>query len=349
MATPIIVDGNALVVRSLWGGLKDEIRYGLPFTSGIYGSLNTLGVIVEHHLVEAGQIVAFFDHLPPPRRLRLLPDYKRGRRDHWPRAYREKVGAEPEDDSDAGDLGVFESVEQRVAAMAQIGQVYELLPLLGVTTLCYREREADDGVAAAARVFVRRGVQPVIVTGDHDLWQSIAWGARVWDLGKSRVVEAGNFHEAAGCAPDAYTLFRALTGDASDRIRGADGFGHKRAAALLERAHWHVRLMREPRQQLRELCRFLRDQEELSRAEIQLVADRKRLDRVIRAIDLRASFGPTPGLERRLAARLPVDSPGFVRTCRALGLEGSGRRLVRPFETAQKRRDRKKSKRRPPV
>lgn len=339
MSTPLIVDGNALVVRSLWGGLKDEIKHGLPFTSGIYGTLNTLGILVEHHAIEAGQIVAFFDHVPPPHRVRLLPDYKQGRREHWPRAYREKVGVEF--DTEEEDLGVFESVEQRMAAFAQLGQVYNLLPLLGITTLCYREREADDGVAACARVFLKRGVRPVLVTGDHDLWQTIGWGARVWDLGQTRMVDSANFVTRAKCATDTYTLFRALTGDASDRIRGAEGFGPKRASELLDRAHWHVRIVREPREQLRELCRFLREQPKLSKAEKQLLKDRKRLDRVIRAIDLRDSFGRTRGLEKRLEARLPVREQDFIRACRELGLGGAGRRLVRPFLAAQALRDKK--------
>lgn len=344
MATPLIVDGNALVVRSLWGGLKDEIKLGLPFTAGIYGTLNTLGNIAEHHEVQAGQIVAFFDHVPPPRRVRLLPDYKRGRREHWPVKFREKVGIEF-DDAEEEDLGVFESVEQRVAAFAQVGQVYKLLPLLGITTLCYREREADDGVAAAARVFLERGKRPMIVTGDHDLWQTIGWGARVWDLGKGHLIEASNFVQHAGCSTDTYTLFRALTGDASDRIKGAHGLGPKRAFELLERAHWHVRLMREPREQLRELCRFLRKESERSKAEQALVDDRARLDRVLRAIDLRKSFGPTRGLEARLEERPEIQEREFIRACRALGLGGAGRRLMRPFLAAQTLRDREKSRR----
>lgn len=337
MATTIILDGNALVVRSLWGGVRDEIKNGLPFTSGIHGSINTLARIVQHHEVRARRIIAFFDHTPPLRRVRLLPDYKRGRRQHWIDEYRTRLKLPREREDEDDDLGIFESVEQRVAALAQVRQVYALLPLLGITTLCYREREADDGVAAAVQVIAAEGGAPLVVTGDHDLWQCVAMGARVWDLANPRIIHAGNFVMHAKTATDTYVLFRALVGDASDRIVGVHGLGPVLTSKLLSDAGWDVRLVNGPRAQLRSLCRYLKRKRKRSTAESRLIEERERIDRVIRAIDLRTSFGPLDGLTRRLAEPTEIQSQAFLRACRELGVLRSTGPLLNVFQRVARR------------
>lgn len=325
MADTLLIDGNALVTRAIMGAAREEVDLGLPFRGGVDYAFQTLAAIMTHHKLKPGRLVAFFDHSTPPRRLRLIPDYKS----------REK------------DLGIFESEEQRAAAMSQIDIVYRLMPLLGITTLCHREREADDGLAAAARVFIDRGESPIIVTGDKDLWQCVTWGARVWDLNKFELIHAGNFHPHTNVAPDTFLLWKGLVGDPSDNIKGALGFGKKTASALLEEAHWYVRATRGGHAQFEELIRFLRDERGIlkrkpwSKAERQLIKDRKRIRRELRGIDLHDSFGPTKGLERRLKERPPVQGLAFVRACRKQGLKGVMPMFARPFERAAVRRDRK--------
>lgn len=319
MPDTLLIDGNALVTRSIMGAAREEIDLGIPFKGGIYGALNTLSSILTHHKLKPGHLVAFFDHSTPPRRLRLIPDYKQ----------------RPE------DLGIFESDDQRAEAMTQIDAVYRLLPLLGVTTLCYREREADDGLAAAAQILIKREVYPIIVTGDKDLWQTIAWGARVWDLNKFELLDAGNISLRTQVASDLFLLWKALVGDPSDNIKGAPGCGKKRAADLIEEAHWHVRLMRDPNDQLRELIRYVRKKKDRAAFEDALLKARKRVRRELRGIDLRASFGPTRGLKRRLRERPAVQPLQFIRACRREGVKGLLPTFTRPFERAAARRDRK--------
>ena len=313
---PVYVDGNALAVRCIYGSVREEITNALPFTGGIYSTINTLASILQHHRVHAGVVAAFFDHDPPPWRVKLLPGYKSARREVET---------------------MFESEEQRLAVFAQIGQVFRLLPLLGVVSLCHREREADDGVAAATRVSLARREVPLVVTSDRDLWQVVSWGARVWDLKTGEIIDAANFFQFAGCSPDTYLLFKALVGDASDNITGAHGLGPVRAAELLERAHWDVRLAREPLDQLKSLCRFIRDQEKPSKAALGVIRDRKRLARVIRGIDLRASFGRRRALAARLASPPPVRGVEFGRACARLGIRGAHPHLTRPYAQARGR------------
>jgi len=306
----VIVDGNALAVRCIYGSVRDEIRNALPFTGGVYGTFNMLASVLQHHRVRAVRVAAFFDHDPPPWRVKLLPGYKSKRRE---------------------TETMFETDEQRLAAFAQVKRVYQLLPLLGVASLCYREREADDGVAAAVRVCLERGERPLVVTSDRDLWQVVAWGARVWDIRTNQIIDASNFLAVAGCSPDTYLLYKALLGDASDNIEGARGLGPVKATALLERAHWDVRVHREPLVQLDALCRFVRAQENPSKPERALLRSRKRLRRVMRGIDLRDSFGSVRGLAERLECLPPARPLEFARECARLGIRGVHPRMTRPY------------------
>ena len=310
------MDGNALVVRCIYGSVREEIRNALPFTGGVYGTVNMLASVLQHHRVRPSRVVVFFDHDPPPWRVKLLPGYKAKRRE---------------------TETLFETDEQRLAAFAQIKMVYRLLPLLGVTSLCYRQREADDGVAAAVRVCLAKGETPLVVTSDRDLWQVVAWGARVWDIRTNQIIDASNFLSIARCSTDTYVLFKALVGDASDNIEGAHGLGPVKAAALLERAHWDVRTHRKPSAQLDALCRFIRAQENPSKAERALLRSRKRLRRVLRGIDLRASFGPVRGLTERLEHPSPADPLEFARACARLGIRGVHPRLTRPYVNLHKK------------
>lgn len=310
MADAVIVDGNALTVRCIYGSVREEIRNALPFTGGVYGTFNMLASVLQHHRVRPARVAVFFDHDPPPWRVKLLPGYKSKRREVET---------------------LFETDEQRLAAFSQVQTVYRLLPLLGVASLCYREREADDGVAAAVQVCVQRGETPLVVTSDRDLWQLVARGARIWDIRLNQIIDASNFLSVAGCSTDTYLLFKALVGDASDNIEGAHGLGPVKAAALLERAHWDVRVHRDPLAQLDALCRFVRAQENPSKAERALLRSRKRLRRVLRGIDLRASFGSVRGLEERLEQLPPAKPLEFARECARLGIRGVHPRLTRPY------------------
>ena len=320
---PILVDSNSVIVRCVMASAADEIAHDLPFTGGVYGSLNTLSNLLGEREVDAGRIVACFDHSPPARRYRLIPGYKQKPKDRpgevpWP----------------------FESEMQKMDAFAQTFRVRDALQTLGVTCLCYRQREADDVLAAAARIYTERGERPIIVTSDHDMWQTVGWGARVWDLTNKEMVDAGNFVSLTGVPTDMFLLHKALLGDTSDHIEGVRGMGKTTIPKLFERAHWHIRVVREPREQLAELCEFLGRLPKRTKAESSILRERRRIERVLQGIDLRTSFGPTDGLEARLDEEPPaVDWKAFCRVCKAAGLLailGAHTRYTRPFQRAAK-------------
>jgi DNA polymerase-1 len=97
--------------------------------------------------------------------------------------------------------------------------------------------EADDFMAAAARAETARGGHSLIVTTDRDAYQVVsdsvtvlAPRAGIRDLvriGPEQVVER------FGVLPEQVPDYKALAGDASDRIPGARGIGPKAAASLL--------------------------------------------------------------------------------------------------------------------
>ena len=321
MADPILIDGNSVAVRCIMAAAVDEVEHDLPFNGGIHGTLNLLSSMLNARSVNAGRIIACFDHSPPPRRFRLIPGYKE----------------KPDPDKVSWP---FETKEQKTEAFEQLDQIKAALQTLGVTCLCYKQREADDTLAALARIYLDRGERPIIVTSDKDMWQTIGWGARVWDLTQKELIDASNFCQRATVSTDLFLLYKALFGDSSDKIQGVRGMGKKTIPKLFERAHWDTRVSSEPREQLAALCAFLGTQLKRSKAEANILRDRRRIERVLQGIDLRTSFGPTAALVARLDEDPPkADWRVFCRVFKNAGLGallGSHSRYTIPFARAAK-------------
>src|ERR1700682_6163560 len=97
--------------------------------------------------------------------------------------------------------------------------------------------EADDFMAGAAIAETKRGGHSLLLTTDRDAYQLVSSSvtvlaprAGVRDLmriGPEQVVER------MGVLPEQVPDFKALAGDASDKIPGAKGIGPKPASALL--------------------------------------------------------------------------------------------------------------------
>lgn len=308
-------------MRCIMASVHEELRLDLPFTGGVYGAVNTLRRILDAPGVRADLVVIGWDDAPPPRRCRLVPGYKQDR---------------PEKKRD-----LFPSPEVQEQALAQIWTAYEAFEQLGCVNLRYRKREGDDCIAAAAQELLAQDRRPLVVTGDHDLWQMVQWGARVWDLGEDEIVDASNFVHRTGVSTDTFVLFKALIGDTSDNIKGVHGLGPKKAAALLERAHWWVRLRREPLDQLGALCQYIGGLPNRGRVDARVLTERRRLENVIRAIDLREGFGPRDSVSLGIQTPPEGDLWGFLRLAKRHGLQGivdDHARFTRPFLDARDRR-----------
>ncbi len=211
--TTVLIDSNNLIRRAIHASALDDLQAGGMFTGGIYGAWNSLSAFLRSGMdAHVGRIVAFFDCGIPPQRLKLIPEYKAKRQEN-----RDKL---PE-----------EEVER---AYGQIHYTRVVFEHLGIICLAYKNREADDCIAAATQVLTQCQQPVVVVSGDKDLRQCVHLGARVWDLNNSRMIDAENFEDIHGVDPAIFLLYRTLVGDPSDGIAGATGCGHKRAMQVID-------------------------------------------------------------------------------------------------------------------
>ncbi len=120
--------------------------------------------------------------------------------------------------------------------LAQFPLLEDALRALGVTVWAMVDQEADDGMAAGARVAGEdpRVEQVLICTPDKDLGQSVV-GDRIvqFDRRKSEVRDAEGVREKFGVPPESIPDYLGLVGDTADGFPGLPGWGAKSAGAVL--------------------------------------------------------------------------------------------------------------------
>ena len=120
--------------------------------------------------------------------------------------------------------------------LAQFPLLEDALAALGVTVWAMVEQEADDGMAAGARVAGEdpRVEQVLICTPDKDLGQSVV-GDRVvqFDRRKGEVRDAEGVRAKFGVPPESIPDYLGLVGDTADGFPGLPGWGAKSAGAVL--------------------------------------------------------------------------------------------------------------------
>jgi len=156
------------------------------------------------------------------------------RNDLWP-GYKTSAGVDPQ-------------------LLSQFGLLESALTALGVTVWPMVEYEADDALAAAARI---AGEDPevdrvLICTPDKDLAQCVQ-GKRIvqWHRRGNKIVDEDGVAQKFGVRPGSIPDYLALVGDSSDGYPGLPGWGAKSSAAVLARfghleaipedpSEWHV-------------------------------------------------------------------------------------------------------------
>lgn len=260
----------------------EDLSVGGVFTGGLYASLNSLRDVLSQEEVDAGRVYAFFDHSPPPFRRALFPNYKLGR--VAPRML---------------DPETYERAKE------QIRHAFALWPTLGIACMRYVEREADDAIGAAVMEFSARKIRPVIVSGDRDMFQ-FADVADIWFLSKEPYLVCPDDWPTDLCPRDQYRLFRALVGDASDGLTGVKGCGPAGALKIL--AETKATTLDELRQALPKLKQ--------SHVVQQVAASAEVIERMLKVMDLRKSFGNRRGLVERLDTPATLDQRAFVAQCK---------------------------------
>jgi 5'-3' exonuclease len=122
--------------------------------------------------------------------------------------------------------------------LAQFGPLEDGLRAMGVVVWPMVDLEADDALAAAARIAANdpRVERVLICTPDKDLAQSVR-GTRVVQLDrrKNEVRDELGVQLKFGVSPGSIPDWLALVGDAADGYPGIKGWGAKSAATVLAR------------------------------------------------------------------------------------------------------------------
>ena len=198
-----LVDGTYELFRYYFAlpGHLDDDGIEVDAVRGVLGS--TLGLLEEG----ATHIGVATDHVIESFRNDLWPGYKTG------------AGIDP-------------------ALLAQFPLLEDALRALGVTVWAMVDLEADDALAAAARVGVGdpRLEQVVICTPDKDLAQCVVDPLVVQlDRRQRRVFDEAAVREKFGVPPTSIPDWLALVGDNADGFPGLPGWGAKSAASVLAR------------------------------------------------------------------------------------------------------------------
>src|SRR6478609_9742250 len=214
-----LIDGTYELFRHFYAvpSARDADGLEVGAVRGVVGSV--LGLINRG----ATHVGVATDHVIESFRNRMWPGYKTG------------AGIDP-------------------ALLGQFGLLEESLTALGVTVWAMVEEEADDALAAAARIAaedpeVRR---VLICTPDKDLAQSVR-GIRVvqWHRRGNKIVDEDGVALKFGVRPGSIPDYLALVGDSADGYPGLPGWGAKSSAAVLARfghleaipedpSEWHV-------------------------------------------------------------------------------------------------------------
>jgi 5'-3' exonuclease len=220
------------------------------------------------------------------------------------------------------------------ALLAQFPLLEDALAALGVVVFPMVELEADDALAAAARVAAAddRVDQVVVMTPDKDLAQVVS-GARVVQVDRraKTVTDEDGVTARYGVPPASIPDWLALVGDSADGFPGLPGWGKVAASTVLARyghledipvdgSRWDVRV----RGQLR-LAETLVEQLDLVLLFRDLATLRADAD-VLDGVDDLHWTGPTPALEamaKELRAwRLPERAHALA-DARAAGAAGA--------------------------
>jgi 5'-3' exonuclease len=189
-----------------------------------------------------------------------------------------------------------------VNLLSQFGLLESTLQALGVTVWPMVEYEADDALAAAARIAAAdpRVDRVLICTPDKDLAQCVR-GTRVvqWHRRGNKILDDDGVALKFGVRPGSIPDYLALVGDAADGYPGLPGWGAKSSAAVLARfghieaipddpSAWHVNAANPGA-----LARTLMQQRELVLLFRDLATLRTELD-LFQSVEELKWEGPTP-------------------------------------------------------
>lgn len=280
MERVLLVDGSNLLFQMFFGMPARIVNEEGKAIQGVLGFVGALLKILR--MVEPTHAVVFFDGEAENPRKDLEPEYKANRPD-------------------------FSAVPEEENPYSQLEGVYAALDFLGLKYWETVGCETDDVIAVYALDWGRER-EVIISSFDSDFFQLITERVSVLRYrGKSTTLcTPAHVREKFGVPPEKYAAFKALVGDPSDNIRGADKVGPKTAAALLA--------------EFGSLENLLTRGEEIKKPSVRsaVLRDRERLARNYRLIKL-GGDGPRPFSLEEL--RYTVPELTTMEVLRGIGLK----------------------------
>jgi DNA polymerase-1 len=199
----LIVDGLNTFIRSYAASPvmnSDGIHVG-----GISGTLLSIGHAIK--FINPTRVIVVFDGKNgSQKRRQLYPEYKSNR----------KVKIR---------LNRSEEVEKQDNQLEQLLRLLQYFEILPFTVITLDSTEADDVVAYIAHDYLKE--QVFIMSSDKDFLQLVDDRVHIWSPTKKKLYYTADVFEQYGVYPCNFPLYRAVTGDASDNIKGIDGIGDK--------------------------------------------------------------------------------------------------------------------------
>lgn len=201
----LLIDGSNLLFQMFYGmPARITGANGRP----IQGTLGFMGALLKIiRMISPTHVGVIFDGEHANPRAALDPDYKANRPDY---------SGVPDDE----------------LPFSQLPDICAALDCLGIPHAETTDCETDDILAAYAQACAG---EVVIASFDSDYFQLITDRVSVlrYRGEKTVICTPDTIREKFGIEPGQYADFKALVGDNSDNIRGAEKIGPKTAAALL--------------------------------------------------------------------------------------------------------------------
>lgn len=198
--TIYLIDGSGYIFRAFYAVKHLTRADGTP-VNAVFGFCNMLQKLLLD--LNASRVAVIFDAARKTFRNDIYPEYKA----HRPPPPPELV--------------------------PQFSLIREATRAFGVPALEALNYEADDLIAAYARLAVDAGYDVRIVTADKDLMQLIRPHVELYDPIKDKPIGPAEVAEKFFVAPDKVVDVQALAGDSTDNVPGVPGIGIKTAAQLI--------------------------------------------------------------------------------------------------------------------
>lgn len=198
----LLVDGLNTFIRAY--SATPTLNANGEHVGGVSGFLTSVGSAIKQ--INPTRVIIVFDGKNgSATRRKLFPEYKTTR----------KVKIR---------LNRAQSVEKEDNQLEQLIRLIDFLEVLPFDVITLDGAEADDVIAYITNsILTPKKSHTFIMSSDKDFLQLIEPNVHVWSPTKKKLYYEDDVYSEYGVIPQNFSVYRALEGDASDNIPGADG------------------------------------------------------------------------------------------------------------------------------